>query len=83
MAKIKIVLDPISNCMNIWWDDPAKASTSEETDDKNSNDVIVKDKTGKPIGVEIIGVFPSELNITKLHQKYFGGKKNEPYLLTS
>ena len=82
MAKVKIFLDPIANSMNIWWNNPSGAFSSEETDDKNSNDVIIKNKKGQPIGLEVIGVFPSELNVAKMLPKVFGIKKNEPYLLT-
>lgn len=82
MAKVKIFLDPVANTMNLWWGNPKDAFSSEETDDLNSNDVIVKDKTGKPVGVEIIGLLPSELNVAKWWQKYLGVKKNEPFLLT-
>jgi len=46
-------------------------------------DVIVKDKTGKPIGVEVIGLFPSELNLARWWPKVFGTKKSEPLLLSS
>ncbi len=78
--NIKILLDPVGNSMNIWWDDPSKASVSEETDSPHRNDVIVKNIHGIPIGVEIIGVFPSELNIVKLMKDYHISPK-EPFLL--
>lgn len=81
MAKIKIYIDPIGNTMNLWWDEPGKAYLSEETDSKYSNDVIIKNKKGQPIGVEIIGLFPPELNITQLAKKFFALKKDEPFLL--
>ena len=61
MAKkreIKIYLDPVANTFNIWWDDFNKAYYSEEVDSPYSNDVIVKDRQGKPISLEIIGIFP-------------------------
>ena len=67
MAKpVKMLLDPVGNTMNIWWDDPTTAATSEESDSPYRNDVIVKNAKGVPIGLEIIGVFPEELNIAHL-----------------
>ena len=83
MAKtkriLKMYLDPIANTFNIWWDDPKKAYSSEEVESPYRNDVIVKDKQGKPISLEIIGLFPKELNIAD-HLK-IKMKKQEPYLL--
>ncbi len=83
MAKIKVFIDPIANTMNLWWGDRKQAFSSEETDDKNSNDVIVKNKTGKPIGVEVIGLFPSELNLARWWPKVFGTKSDKPFLLSA
>lgn len=84
MAKVKtavkIYLDPIANTFNIWWDDPKKAYSSEEVDSLYRNDVIVKDKQGRPISLEVIGIFPSELNITEKLKKTIG-KREEPLLL--
>lgn len=81
MAKVKIYLDPIGNTMNIWWNDPKQAVVSEEVKSPYSNDVIVKDKHNVPIGLEIIGVFPEELNVAKLVKDRLGIKKNIPFLL--
>lgn len=81
--NIRIYLDPIGNTMNIWWGNPVDAYISEEVDDPNSNDVIVKDKTGKPISLEIIGVFPEELNVSKLVKELSGKEMKEPFLLHS
>lgn len=81
MAKVKILLDPVANTMNLWWDDPKNAFRSEETDDANSNDVIVKDREGRPIGVEVIGLLPSELNVAKWWRNSLGIKKDIPFLL--
>ena len=81
MAKIKVLLDPVGNTMNIWWGSPARAFASEEVNSPYSNDVIVKDKQGVPIGLEIIGVFPEELNIVSKFKKMFGFEKNVPFLL--
>jgi hypothetical protein len=44
------------------------------------NDVIIKDKQGRPISLEIIGIFPNELNITKRLKDIFP-KENEPFLI--
>lgn len=63
--RIKLYLDPIANTFNIWWDNPQKAYSSEEVESPYSNDVIVKDRQGKPISLEIIGIFPKELNIAR------------------
>lgn len=63
MAKVKIFLDPIGNTLNMWWDDPKTAYESEEAE--LSNDVIIKNKKGQPIGLEIIGFFPKELDPLK------------------
>lgn len=83
MAKVNIYLDPIGNTMNIWWGDPKNAYISEEVDDPTSNDVIVKDKQGKPISLELIGVFPKELNISELVKKITGRDIKIPFLLHS
>lgn len=85
MAKVKrdvkLYLDPVANTFNIWWDDPKKAYSSEEVDSPYSNDVIVKDNQGRPISLEIIGIFPKELNIAQQLKGRIGIKKQEPYLL--
>lgn len=81
MAKVKVLLDPVGNSMNIWWGSPNQAFVSEEVNSPYSNDVIVKDKRGVPIGLEIIGVFPEELNIISKLKRLFRINKNEPFLL--
>jgi hypothetical protein len=78
--EVKVYIDPIANTFNIWWDDPNKAYSSEEVDSPNRNDVIVKDKNGRPISLEVIGIFPNELNIAKKLEKTIGRAKN-PVLL--
>lgn len=78
--RVKIYLDPVANTFNIWWDDPKKAYSSEEVDSPYRNDVIVKDKQGRPISLEVIGIFPSELNIAERLKKTIGQSK-EPVLL--
>lgn len=81
MAKVKVLLDPVGNTMNIWWGSPARAFVSEEVNSLYSNDVIIKDKQGAPIGLEIIGVFPEELNIISKLKGLLQIKKDEPFLL--
>lgn len=78
----KVLLDPVGNTMNIWWGDPSDADHSEEVDDPNRNDIIVYDKKGKPISLEIIGVFPQELNVSDLISK-FGMSQTDPFILHS
>ncbi|MBI2612066.1 hypothetical protein HYW54_05000 [Candidatus Gottesmanbacteria bacterium] len=78
---IKIYLDPIGNTMNIWWGDPGRAYSSEEVDDPKRNDVIVKDKKGRPLSLEIIGVFPEELNVSSILKKSLERDYREPFLL--
>ena len=84
MAKnIKVYLDPIGNTMNIWWADPKTSSFVEETDSPYNNNVISYSRDGVPVGLEIIGLFPDELNIAKILQtKSLVGKSN-PFLLQS
>lgn len=85
MAKVKnalkIYLDPVANTFNIWWDDPKKAYSSEEVDSPYSNDVLIKDRSGRPISLEIIGIFPKELNIVQYLKNHIGLKSKEPFLL--
>lgn len=82
MANVKILFDPIANTMNIWWGDPKLAHESIEVDDPHRNDVIVMDKLGKPISIELIGVFPKELNVSDLAHA-LGSHQKEPFLLTN
>ena len=86
MAKTKpsvtIYIDPIANSFNIWWDDPNKAFSSEEVASRYRNDVIIKDKQGRPISLEVIGIFPNELNIAKKLRNIIGERK-DPLLLQS
>lgn len=79
-SEVKIYIDPIANTFNIWWDDPKKAYSSEEVDSPYRNDVIIKDKQGRPISLEVIGIFPSELNVAEKLKKSLGQRK-EPLLL--
>lgn len=82
MAKVKIYLDAVGNTMNIWWGNPKAAAVSEETESPANNDVIVKDKRGVPIGLEMIGVFPEEINLVKLlKDRYPQINMSEPFLI--
>lgn len=81
MAKVNVFLDPIGNTMNIWWGSPKDAFLSQESASRFDNDVIVKDKRGVPIGLEIIGVFPTELNIVKRLKEVYKLTVKEPFLL--
>lgn len=81
MAKVRILLDPVGNTMNIWWGDPADAYVSEEVDDPARNDVLIKNKEGKPISLEIVGIFPKELNISEFMKQLHGRNPKEPFLL--
>jgi|GEM_PF-823280 len=82
MAKVKIYFDPIGNTMNIWWGNPKDAFSSEEVDSKYRNDVIIKDKKGRPISLEIIGVLPKELNISERLKTLIKNRKT-PFILSS
>ena len=79
---VKILLDPVGNTMNIWWGNQGDAVRSVEVDDPHRNDVLVMDKTGRPISIEIIGVFPKELNLSSFVRS-LGAKPTEPFLLHS
>lgn len=81
--QVKIYLDPVANTMQIFWDDPKKAHSSEEVASLNSNDVIIKDKQGTPISLEVIGIFPKELNIAQYIKDTVGISIKEPTLLQS
>ncbi len=79
---MKLYIDPIGNTMNVWWDDPKHAASSEEVDEPTRNDIIVKDKTDTPIGIEFIGLFPRELNLSEM-AKTINGSAKQPFLLSS
>lgn len=84
MAKnIKVYLDPIGNTMNIWWANPKSSAYSEETDSPHNNNVISFNHSGVPVGLEIIGLFPDELNIAKILQTKSLIGKTDPFLLES
>jgi len=82
MAKVKIYIDPIGNTMNLWWGDPKDAYSSEEVESPYRNDVIIKDKKGRAISVEIIGFLPKELNVSEKLKTLIQNKKT-PFILSS
>jgi len=82
MAKVKIYFDPIGNVMNIWWGNKKDAYMSEEVESAKRNDVIIKDKRGVPISIEIIGILPNELNISEKIKTLINNNKS-PYILSS
>ena len=51
MKPIKIFFDKTGNTLNVWFDDPKKEETAEETAEEI---VLVKDKNGKVIGFEVL-----------------------------
>ena len=77
---VKIYFDPVDNTMNIQWGDPSDAYETEEVDSIDRNDVIVKDKHGNPISIEIIGLLPKELNISD-QITHIGDNDDAPYIL--
>ena len=81
--EVKVYIDPVANTFNIWWDDPKKAYSSEEVDSPYRNDVIIKDRKGRPISLEVIGIFPKELNVIDKIGRIKELRKTEPFLLES
>lgn len=65
MAKMIVDIDPVANVFQIWWGDKKKAHESIESSDPNMDAVIIVDKEGHPLSVEIINFFPNELDISK------------------
>ena len=49
MEKIKIIFNKTANTLDIWFDEPSKEATCEETGEEL---ILKKDKNGKIIGVE-------------------------------
>lgn len=82
MAKVKIYFDPIGNVMNIWWGNKKDAYVSEEVESSKRNDVIIKDKRGVPISIEIIGILHNELNISEKTKALIDNNKS-PFILSS
>jgi len=88
MAKVKplkIFVDPYGNTMTMWWDDPEKEYLSDEAE--ISNDVLIKNKKGKYIGLEKIVFFPKEIKpmeLLKDRAKFFlEAKRRLPVGLTT
>ena len=57
MKPIKLFFDKKGNTLNVWFDDPAKEAVSEETSEEI---IIVKDKKGKVIGIEVLNYLPNK-----------------------
>lgn len=57
MKPIKIFFDKVGNTLNVWFDDPKKEHVSEETSEEI---VLVKDKSGKVIGFEVLNYLSSK-----------------------
>lgn len=49
MAQIKVYYDKIGNTLTVWFDDPQKEYTCEETGEEV---ILMKDKDGRVIGFE-------------------------------
>jgi uncharacterized protein YuzE len=49
MEKIRIYYDSKGNTLNVWFDDPKKEATCEETGEEV---ILMKDKKGRVIGFE-------------------------------
>ena len=85
MARIKAYLDPIGNTLNLWWGRKKDAYESIEAENPNRNDVIIVDKKGRPVSLEIIGFLPKELDpVQYLSPKeimfYLDTGKAQPFL---
>ncbi|MBI3047089.1 MAG: DUF2283 domain-containing protein [Acidobacteria bacterium] len=65
MKPIKVFFDRAGNTLNVWFDDPEKEYTSEETSEEV---VLVKDKDGKLIGFEVLNYLAADeaKNVTVL-----------------
>jgi len=56
MDAIKLIHDTTGHTLTIWLDDPSREAVCEETADEV---VLMKDASGKVIGVEILHYRPS------------------------
>ena len=65
MEKIKLYYDSRGNTLNVWFDDPKKEYSCEETGDEV---ILAKDKSGRVIGFEKLNFLaPSKMGkITNL-----------------
>mgnify|MGYP001306786978 CR=1 FL=1 len=57
MDKIKVIHDTVGHTLTIWLDDSKREHICEETTDEV---VLMKDKTGKVIGFELLHYRPRE-----------------------
>jgi hypothetical protein len=57
MKPIKVFFDKVGNTLNVWFDDPRKEHTSEETSEEV---VLVKDIDGKLIGFEVLNYLSAD-----------------------
>lgn len=60
MEKIKVIYDRRGNTLNVWFDDPEKEYSCEETGEEV---ILVKDKEGKVIGFEKLNFLSKEEKI--------------------
>lgn len=75
MARITSYFDPIGNTLNIWWGRKKDAHEAYNVKNPNRDDVIIVDKKGRPVSLEIISLFPEELEpiefLSKKQRKTF------------
>ncbi len=55
MEKIRVIYDREGNTLNVWFDDPRKEYTCEET---GEDVILVKDRKGRVIGFEKLNFLP-------------------------
>jgi hypothetical protein len=58
VEKIKVFHDDVGHTLTIWIDDPAKEEVCQETTDEV---VIMKDKSNRIIGFEVLNYTPPKL----------------------
>ncbi len=64
MEKVKIIFNKKGNTIDVWFDDPKKEFTCEETGEEL---ILKKDKKGRVIGVEKLNVsHTSKADLTEL-----------------
>ena len=57
MKPIKVLFDKAGNTLNVWFDDPKKEHTAEETAEEV---ILVKDEHGKLIGFEVLNYLSAD-----------------------
>jgi len=57
VEKIKVFHDEVGHTLTIWIDDPSKEEVCEETTDEV---VIMKDKSNRVIGFEVLNYTPAD-----------------------